>query len=300
MSNVKSEIVIGWLKKKKSEGSSIIFSSHNKRWFVLDINNAVLSYSNKPNKKSSKIISLRKLVSVGQPENEQNQLIGKWEYKFTVVTDDRSYELVAESAKDLKQWMEAFNSVLALKNDFCNENEKKKKKKKKKKKSKDETEPDELFIKKGPMETVQLEHPSPSDDLYIEEASFSAYDSNFGGTDRQSETFHHTRKFTRLQSYRFQSMREATDIEKLRVSDPSSEASKNTNNTSYEKNRKIDEISDVAQIESSNLKGEASFEENWDEEENHSGLVEGRTDLSKSSKFKPSSSRSFAPRNFAY
>jgi hypothetical protein len=197
--------------------------------------------------------------------------------------------------------MEAFNAVLALKNNSGGENEKKKKKKKKKKsKHETETEPDELFIKKGPMETVQLEHPCPSDDLYIEEASFSAYDSNFGGTDRHSETFQHTRKFTKLQSYRFQSMREAIDVEKLRVSDPSSEASKNTNNTSYEKNWKIDEISDVAQIEPSNLKEKASFEENWDEEENHSSLVEGRADLSKRSNLKPSSSRSFAPRNFAY
>lgn len=285
MSNDKSEIVEGWLKKKKSEGSSVFFSSYNKRWFALDIKNAVLSYSNKPNKKSSKFISLREITSVEQPKNGYNTYVGKWEYKFTVVTKDRSYELVAKSTEDVRQWIDAFNTVLALKDDTSNENEKKKRKKKKKK-SKNKQLADEMFIKKGPMDTVQLEPPTVSDDLHIEEASFSVNDSNFGETDR-----HSNRKFTKLQSYNFHTIRQVTEIEKLRVSDPSSEASKNTHNTSVEKNMKSDESSNADQIESSNLKAEDSFEDNWDED---------ATDMSKVSKYEQSNRRGFANTNFAF
>lgn len=153
MSNNNSEIVEGWLKKKKSDGSSVFFSSYNKRWFSLDIKNAVLSYSNKPNKKASKVISLREITSVEQPENGYNTYLGKWEYKFSVVTKDRTYALVAKSTEDVQQWTDAFNTVLALKDDSDNENGKKKRKKKKKK-SKNKHPADEMFIKTGPMGTV--------------------------------------------------------------------------------------------------------------------------------------------------
>lgn len=81
------------------------------------------------------------------------------------------------------------------------------------------------------------------------------------------------------------------EIEKLRVSDPSSETSKNTHNTSADKNNKSEESSNAEQIESSNLKAEDSFDDNWDED---------ATDLSKVSKFEPSNRRGFANTDFAF
>lgn len=55
----KKAIIEGWLKKKKGDSSLRFLSGMTKRWFALDIVNAIFTYSSGKNKKANKVIPLR-------------------------------------------------------------------------------------------------------------------------------------------------------------------------------------------------------------------------------------------------
>ena len=89
----KKTIIESWLKKKK-KGSSIL-GTFNKRWFALDIVNAVFTYSSGKNKKPNKTIPLRDIISLEVVNDPVDRDPKEWEHNFIVNTKERPFSLFA-------------------------------------------------------------------------------------------------------------------------------------------------------------------------------------------------------------
>jgi hypothetical protein len=152
-----NSLVEGWLHKKKSKDSKKYFGKFTKRWFTLDIKNALFSYASAQNKKSKKDIPLRELTKVEVPDHKFNKQPKDWDYEFTVITKDRVYHLYAQTDEFRKHWITAFETILENKGSTEEPKDEKKSKKSKKKKNKKKKDLDiDKIIQKGPRATVQL------------------------------------------------------------------------------------------------------------------------------------------------
>ena len=117
MSSKKSKktIIEGWLKKKKSESSLKFFSGFTKRWFALDIVNAIFTYATGKGKNCNKVIPLRDIVDLEANNDYGKREPKEWEYDFKVITKDRSYHLFAPNKAEKEMWVHAFNTILKYK-----------------------------------------------------------------------------------------------------------------------------------------------------------------------------------------
>ena len=171
MDNKQGELIEGWLKKLKSEGSSSFFSKFNKRWFVLDTKHGTFSYSNAKNKKVKLSVPLEQVVRINDFKEENSHVIGNWEYKFSVSTEDRLFVLYCKTEEEKIIWVEALQNILDKKTSSGQENKKEKKKKRKSKRKKNKEnklEIDQIFVKRGPRETMKLEPSAPLELLELD------------------------------------------------------------------------------------------------------------------------------------
>ena len=109
----KNTIIEGWLKKVKEKAKNKSQGNTNKRWFALDIVNAIFTYANGKNKKASKTIPLRDILDFSA--NEEATEIKDWDYYFTVLTRDREYCLFAPTRSEKEMWVHAFRTILKYK-----------------------------------------------------------------------------------------------------------------------------------------------------------------------------------------
>lgn len=111
-SKQKKTIIEGWLKKVKEKAKSKTVGNTNKRWFALDIVNAVFTYANGKNKKASKTIPLRDIIDFVEPEDSTGK---EWDNKFAVITREREYYLFAQTKNEKEMWAHAFRTILKYK-----------------------------------------------------------------------------------------------------------------------------------------------------------------------------------------
>lgn len=288
MQDIKNAVIEGWLKKKKSSGSKNFFSKFTKRWFNLDVKNAVFSYSSAKNKKSKKLIPLRELINVETEQVHEGSQVKEWGHEFTVITQERVYHLFCQTKEDKDMWVEAFKALVEYKNKPLTEEEpKKKKKKKSKKKAKQDDDSVELDIdkifKKGPHETVQLEPPSPGDNFQPVEADFNSKKMGESSKSGSTNGSFVNRQLTVLQDFSFTSKRKLTEessgsnqykFDRKYGHNASPDSDQHTK-ISSEREVKVSS-GEHSQLEHARPSGsddqEGSFEEDWDGDEDYESL----------------------------
>lgn len=285
MQDIKTPIVEGWLKKKKSEGSKNFFSKFTKRWFVLDTKNAIFTYTTGKGKSEQKAIPLREFMNVEEPTESGEKRPKGWEFEFIVVTQSRNFQLFAQTQEEKQLWIDAFQEILKLRNSDSEDDKKKKKKKDKKKKKKKELDIDSI-VKKGPRETVQLEPPTPLEDFQHVDANIVSYGNSMADVDQEAQPFEsvYNRQITKLQNFSIEPQKQQTKELRLEPLDtkphrPSTEMSdgytksssgnlkSNTGDNSHSRNSGPNEELDKRSKE-------VSFEEDWDEDEDYGSLNE--------------------------
>jgi len=286
MQDIKSVHMEGYLKKKKSEGSKNLFGKYTKRWFTLDFQTALFSYSAGEGKKVKQKVPLREVQSVEEPQAEEAQVVKKWEYEFTIVTQERQYQLFAKTEEDKKKWLDAFNEIISLR-DNGDKDKKKKKKSKKKSKKKDKSEELDIdsIVKKGPKDTVQLEPPSPIDEYQPFESSYNRplqkKSSNIMEeyAPEHSKRSAYNKQVTQMQEIEVISQRKNTselvNEKYLKSSDNGSTSGTKISsgllgNSSSGEHIHSNPSATNDQSDSNNK--EISFEEDWDEDENYDSI----------------------------
>jgi hypothetical protein len=276
-------MIEGWLKKKKSDSRKHFFSNFTKRWFTLDIKNALFSYSSAQNKKSKKDIPLREFVDVKELDFSETQP-KDWGYEFCVITKDRTYQLFAQTEEFKKMWVKAFQTILELKNP--DKKQKKRKSKKKKKKEKSSELDIDSIVKKGPQDTVQLESVLHLEGIQEGEEVFTNFHNNGGRKKLPSlfakdfgvnPTLNISNDFKQLQDTR------ASDPNDYCIKSESSDVMKSETFSKHSSDRRIKNISGEEhykknsepfekQKSKQNKNSEQSFDDDWDEDEDYGSL----------------------------
>lgn len=292
--NIKNTVIEGWLKKKKSSSSKNFFSKFTKRWFTLDVPNAMFTYSSGKGKKSKMAVPLREIIEVVRHDETTNPETKEWEFEFRVLTVDRVYHLFAQNQHDKDMWVGAFEAILEMKKKEAEGKDKKEKKKKKskdkkKKNKKDKTDSDELdidaILRKGPQETVKLEPPSPAKDFGNSHSNFAPYGQSICDSDSARQPSHSLvdRQVTSLSKYSNYVQRTSTDLvssskeNKNANKEPtrnhySDEHTKNSSGTELKHSLGEHEGGSSSSSSGNSADKEPSFEDDWDESEDYESL----------------------------
>ncbi|CAI2366879.1 unnamed protein product [Moneuplotes crassus] len=280
MSENQKDYYEGWLKKKKSDESNGFFSkfnSYNKRWFIIDTEARTFSYSDGQKKKIKKEYSFDDITGIEEAHDQGQKAPGKWKFKFTVMTTDKAFDLFSRTEEEWKIWVESLKAILVPKEDPSKKKKKKKKSKKNKKKDKS-IDMDQIFVKRGPRETVKLEPSAPLEmvELNPHYSRPSHENENESGMNKPPMI---KRKRTNLEQYNFRITQDfiepSTQLStregalKLRDSDLSKndQATNNTSKNHFASSSSLDTPEKQERGPTELVQeGEAPFEENWDED----------------------------------
>lgn len=293
MPRLPSAFIEGWLKKKKSDSSNGFFSklkgkqhsplesklsiAWNKRWFTLDSESRTFAYSDNEKKKAKQVIPFDDITDFFDCVDENNMASGKWKHKFTVTTKSKDFVLYTRSEAEWKIWVDGFKAVLQPKEEPKKKKKKTKKSKKSKKKQDASLDMDQIFVKRGPRETMRLEPTAPLEMVEMDlPNSRSAHQKNSDANSGMDSISTVKRTRTNLEQFSFQiTDRVARELPaagqevsmKLRDSDLSKNERATNNSSKYNpaSSSSLDSPKGGA-AKQPPVEEEPSFEENWDED----------------------------------